>query len=397
MILPYDSFLTAKDANSKIAGYNSVMSFEIQFLPPKNLHESSVILKKLVSAHRYLAELKGVATTIPNQEILINTLVLQEAKDSSAVENIITTHDELYKAQLLADTLQTAETKEVENYAEALRHGFDLVRKNRLLTANHILEIQKRLEKNDAGFRKLTGTVLVNDITGETVYTPPQEYETILRLMNNLMEYINNKDMHNVDPLIKMAVIHFQFESIHPFYDGNGRTGRIINILYLVLEDLLSLPILYLSRYVITNKAEYYHLLQFVRDTGEWEAWILYILDAVETTARETISLIEDIRNLMMDYKHRIRANHSKMYSQDLINNLFRHPYTKIEFLMADIKVSRLTAAKYLDTLAENGFLKKEKIWRSNYYVNLPLFDLLTGTSATPASAPPIVTRNLRR
>lgn len=370
------------------------MSFEVQPLPPRNLYESNAILKKLASAHRYLAELKGVAATIPNQGILINTLALQEAKDSSAVENIITTHDELYKAQLLADTLQTAETKEVENYIEALQHGFGLVKKNRLLTANHILEIQRRLEKNDAGFRKLTGTTLVNDLTGETVYTPPQDHETVLRLMDNLIEYINKKDFHDADPLVKMAVIHFQFESIHPFYDGNGRTGRIINILYLVLENLLSIPILYLSRYIIANKAEYYQLLQSVRDTGKWDAWILYMLDAVETTARETISLVDGIRNLMMDYKHRIRANHPKMYSQDLINNLFRHPYTKIEFLMADINVTRLTAAKYLDTLAENGFLKKEKIWRSNYYVNLPLFDLLTGSSAIPASAPPIVTRN---
>jgi Fic family protein len=370
------------------------MNFEVQPLPPKNLRESSAILKKLVSAHRYLAELKGVAATIPNQGILINTLALQEAKDSSAVENIITTHDELYKAQLLADALQTAETKEVENYIEALRHGFDLVRKNRLLTANHIFEIQKRLEKNDAGFRKLAGTALVNDLTGETIYTPPQDHETILRLMDNLIEYINNRNMHDADPLVKMAVIHFQFESIHPFYDGNGRTGRIINILYLVLEDLLSIPILYLSRHIIANKAEYYRLLQSVRDTGEWDAWILYMLDAVETTARETISLVEGIRNLMMDYKHRIRANHPKIYSQDLINNLFRHPYTKIEFLMADVNVTRLTATKYLDVLAESGFLKKEKIWRSNYYVNLPLFDLLTGASSAPDFAPPIVTRN---
>lgn len=370
------------------------MSFEIQPLPPGSLLESSAILKKLASTHRYLAELKGVAASIPNQGILINTLALQEAKDSSAVENIITTHDELYKARLLADTLQTAETKEVENYVEALKHGFDLVRKNRLLTANHILEIQKRLEKNDAGFRKLAGTALVNDLTGEIVYTPPQDRETILRLMDNLVAYINEKDMHEADALVKMALIHFQFESIHPFYDGNGRTGRIINILYLVLEGLLSIPTLYLSRYIIAHKAEYYRLLQAVRDTGEWEPWILYMLDAVETTSRETITLVEGIRMLMLDYKHRIRANHPKLYSQDLINNLFRHPYTKIEFLMADINVSRLTAAKYLDRLAQDGFLKKEKIWRSNFYINLPLFNLLTGDSAPPEPAPPIVTRN---
>lgn len=370
------------------------MSFEAQPLPPRNLNESNAVLKKLTTAHRYLAELKGVAASIPNQAILINTLALQEAKDSSAVENIITTHDELYKAQLLAPDFQNAATKEVESYAEALKHGFALVKKNHILTSNHILEIQQRLEKNDAGFRKLTGTALVNDLTGETVYTPPQEYETVIRLMDNLVEYINRRELHDADTLVKMAVIHYQFETIHPFYDGNGRTGRIVNLLYLVLEGLLSIPILYLSRYIITNKAEYYRLLQSVRDTGEWEAWILFMLDAVEKTSQETIALVDGIKNLMMDTKHRIRKHHPKMYSQDLINNLFRHPYTKIEFLMNDLNVSRLTAAKYLDILARDGFLIKEKIWRANYYVNQPLFNLLKGDSQPSNPAPPIVTRN---
>lgn len=355
------------------------MNFEPTLLPPEKLEETKAILKKLSSAHRYLAELKGVASTIPNQSILINTLALQEAKDSSAVENIITTHDELYKAQLFVEDFKNAAAKEVSDYAEALIHGFELVQKNKIITANHILSIQKRLEKNDAGFRKLPGTALVNEISGEAVYTPPQDYETILKLMTNLVEYINRPDMHDADPLVKMAVVHFQFETIHPFYDGNGRTGRILNLLYLVQEGLLSSPILYLSRYIIRNKSEYYRLLQSVRDTGQWEAWVMYILDAVEQTSQETIVLIEGIKNLMMDYKHRIRAEHPRIYSQDLINNLFRHPYTKIEFLMKDLGVSRLTAAKYLDTLTDNGFLTKEKIWRTNYYVNTPLFLLLKG------------------
>lgn len=369
------------------------MNFEPTLLPPEKLEETREILKKLSSAHRYLAELKGVATTIPNQSILINTLALQEAKDSSAVENIITTHDELYKAQLFAEEFKNAAAKEVSDYAQALIHGFALVQKNKVITANHLLSIQKRLEKNDAGFRKLPGTALVNETSGEAVYTPPQDHETILNLMNNLVEYINRPDMHDADPLVKMAVIHFQFETIHPFYDGNGRTGRILNLLYLVQEGLLSSPILYLSRYIIRNKGEYYRLLQGVRDTGQWEAWIMYMLNAVEQTAQETIVLIEAIKNLMMDYKHRIRAEYPKIYSQDLINNMFRHPYTKIEFLVKDLNVSRLTAAKYLDTLTENGFLVKEKIWRTNYYVNMPLFLLLKGEQAPEQDAPPIVTR----
>lgn len=370
------------------------MNFEVGLLPPKNLEESKAILKKLNSAHRYLAELKGVAATIPNQSILINTLALQEAKDSSAIENIITTHDELYKAQLFDELFKTASAKEVSNYAEALKHGFTLVQKQKILTVNHILEIQKILERNDAGFRKVPGTALVNQSTGETVYTPPQDHDTIVKLMNNLIEYMNNPQIHDVDPLVKMAVIHYQFETIHPFYDGNGRTGRIINILYLVLESLLAIPVLYLSRYIIRKKADYYRLLQHVRDTGQWEEWLLYMLDAVEETSRETIALIESMRDIMMDYKHRIREEYPRMYSQDLINNLFRHPYTKIEFLMNDLRVSRLTAVKYLDTLAESGFLKKEKIWRSNYYINMPLFSLFTGDNRQVEASPRISTRN---
>ncbi len=369
------------------------MNFEPTFLPPKDLVETREILRKLSSAHRYLAELKGVATTIPNQGILINTLTLQEAKDSSAIENIITTHDELYKAQLFVEEFKNAAAKEVSDYAQALVHGFSLVQKHKIITANHILSIQKKLEKNDAGFRKLSGTALVNESTGQAVYTPPQDYETILSLMNNLVEYINRPEMHDADPLVKMAVIHFQFETIHPFYDGNGRTGRILNLLYLVQEGLLSIPVLYLSRYIIRNKGEYYRLLQNVRDTGHWESWVMYVLDAVEQTAQETILLVEGIKALMMDYKHRIRAEFPKIYSQDLINNLFRHPYTKIEFLVKDLSVSRLTAAKYLDILADKGFLVKQKIGRTNYYVNMPLFLLLKGERIPEQDAPPIVTR----
>jgi Fic family protein len=237
--------------------------------------------------------------------------------------------------------------------------------------------------------------MLVNPATGEVVYTPPQNYQTILNLMDNLLEYINQPGLHEVDPLIKMAVIHYQFETIHPFYDGNGRTGRILNMLYLVMEDLLTLPILYLSRYIIRRKGDYYRLLQNVRSTDEWEPWLLYMLDAVEQTSQETIVLVNNITSLMMDYKHRIRSMHPRIYSQDLINNLFRHPYTKIEFVQNDLKVSRLTAAKYLDLLTEDGFLVKEKVWRSNYYINTPLFELLKGESESIDNEPMILTQQL--
>jgi Fic family protein len=339
--------------------------------------ETKQVLKSTTSANRYLAELKGVSETTPNQAILINTLALQEAKDSSEIENIITTHDEMYKAELFSGLVSSSAAKEVQSYAEALRTGFSLVKKNHLLTCNHILAIQEILEGNDAGFRKVPGTDLKNEKTGEIVYVPPQDNATIIKLMQNLESYINDDALSDVDPLVKMAVIHHQLESIHPFYDGNGRAGRIINILYLVLKGLLDIPILYLSQYIIETKSEYYRLLQSVRDTNNWEEWIIYILKGVEITSRQTILIIQKIKELMQKYKHDIRKNF-KFYSQDLLNNLFRHPYTKIEFLERDLQVSRLTATKYLDQLADAGYLEKQKIWRSNYYINRPLFDLLS-------------------
>ena len=193
---------------------------------------------------------------------------------------------------------------------------------------------------------------------------------------DNLEQFINDDALYDADPLVKMAVVHHQFESIHPFYDGNGRTGRIINILYLVAKGLLNIPVLYLSRYIIRNKADYYRLLQAERDTGDWEPWILYMLDGVELTARQTIWIIGRIKEMMMDYKHRIRAELPKIYSQDLLNTLFRQPYTKIESVQNDLRVSRLTAAKYLEQLTEKGFIEKHKIGRYNYYVNRPLMNI---------------------
>jgi len=352
------------------------MSYNIPLLPPQQDLETKTVLKQLSAAHRRLAELKGIAATIPNESILINTLALQEAKDSSAIENIITTHDELYKAQLFEELVSNASAKEVNNYAEALKQGFALVRKNKILTARHIINIQNILEQNDAGFRKLPGTELVNQSTGESVYKPPQSYDVIVSLMDNMVRFMNNAIDSDLDPLVKMAVIQHQFESIHPFYDGNGRTGRILNILYLVMQDLLDLPILYLSRFVINNKGDYYRLLQKVRDTGEWEEWIIYMLKGIEQTAKETIVLITRMRELMQDYKVRIRKSLPKIYSQDLLNNIFRHPYTKIEFIMSELMVSRLTATKYVDLLVLHGFLAKEKIGRTNFYINIPLFTL---------------------
>jgi len=339
--------------------------------------ETLKVLKALPAAHAALAELKGIASTIPNQSILINTLGLQEAKDSSAIENIITTHDDLYKSELNLDAFKSLEAKEVQNYILALKKGFELIKKDNLLTNRTIIEVQETLEDNNAGFRKLPGTALKNAVTGEVIYTPPQDYEEINQLMSNLEKYINDSEMQDCDPLIKMAMIHFQFESIHPFYDGNGRTGRIINILYLILEGLQNLPILYLSNYIIKHKADYYRLLQKVRDENLWEEWLLFMIKGIEITARETIELIIKIKDLMLDFKHKLRDNY-KFYSQDLLNNLFKHPYTKIEFLVNDLGVSRLTAGNYLNKLAEDKMLRKDKLGTGNYYINVDLFELLT-------------------
>ncbi len=352
------------------------MSAQLHPLPPKNFQESYAILKKLALANRQLAELKGIATSIPNQTILINTLALQEAKFSSEIENIITSQDAMYKQQVFGDVIFDSAAKEVGLYSDALRYGFDLVRKQHMLSLNHVEEIHLRMMPASQGLRKLPGTVLKNPATNEIVYTPPQDYKEVRSLMENLMDYINMPDMDNIDPLIKMAIIHYQFESIHPFYDGNGRVGRIINVLYLVLSDLLNLPILYMSRYIIRNKNEYYRLLRKLPETNDWEPWILYMLDAVEQTSKETIILVKAIRDLMQDYKHRIREQLPNLYSQDLINNLFKHPYTKIEFLMRDLDCQRKTAAKYLNVLTEHGFLRKARLGRSNYYINIPLFNL---------------------
>lgn len=338
--------------------------------------ETTAILKKIASAGRLVAELKGVSASIPNQAILINTLALQEAKDSSEIESIITTQDELFRESLFPELEGSASAKEVRRYVQALRVGFELVQSQGLLTSRHLLEIQAVLEQNTAGYRKLPGTVLKNTV-GETVYTPPQGPEEILALMTALETFINDSAAFEGDPLVKMALIHYQFESIHPFYDGNGRTGRILNVLYLVQQGLLDIPILYLSRHLVRTKSDYYRLLQGVRDHAGWEEWTLYMLTAVEETARQAIATVSHIQAALLDYKHRIRSSY-KFYSQDLINNLFMHPYTKIEFVEQDLSVSRITAAKYLDALASGGFLEKKRLGRSNYYINVALYDLLT-------------------
>jgi len=338
--------------------------------------DSATILKKLVSTHRHLAELKGLVQSMPNPGILVNSLGLQEAKDSSEIENIVTTHDELFRASLQPDANTSAASKEVARYRQALDTGWRAVQGSGLLTLNHILSIQAELEQNQAGFRKVPGTALKNN-AGDTIYTPPSP-EHLPPLMRDLEIFVNDPDAFAADPLVKMALIHHQFESIHPFYDGNGRTGRIINVLYLVKEGLLASPILYLSRAIVRSKADYYRLLQQVREQDRWEEWVWYMLDTVEWTAIDTLRTVRIIQQKIIEYKHAIRARH-RFYSQDLINLLFSHPYSRIEFLQTTLKVSRLTAMNYLNRLTEDGFLQKYKTGRDNYYINTALFQILTG------------------
>lgn len=371
--------------------------YQIPLLPLPYDLETKAVLKKLNDANRQLAELKGVAQTIPNENILVSSLTLQEAKDSSEVENIVTTHDDLYQgAAAVSEYALNPATKEVLNYREALQQGFHLVKERSILTSSVIKEIQKLLEHNSAGFRSVPGTCLKRS-DGEVVYMPPQDSQEIERLMSNLELFINDETVSGLDPLVKLALIHHQFESIHPFYDGNGRTGRIICVLYLVLTGRLDLPILYLSRYITHNKGEYYRLIQAIRDkegdnSSEWEAWILFMLTGIEETAIETTGLVKGISKLMAEFKAVLRPLFGKQYRHELLNNLFFHPYTKVEFLEKELLISRATATRYLNELVKTKLIEKVKIGRTQYYINRPLMALLmTVSQSSPRATVPSI------
>lgn len=266
--------------------------------PPREKVETIDILRQTNKSTAVLAELKGIALTIPNQSMLINAVILQEAKDSSEIENIITTQDDLYKALTLNKSTISPQTKEVVNYRKAIFYGYEIAKKQGFIKVNDIISIQQELVNNTAGIRSIPGTVLKNDTTGEIVYTPPQDKAEILDLLTNFINHYNQTD-NELSPLINLAILHFQFESIHPFYDGNGRTGRILNILYLILNGLLDVPILYLSSYIIKNKSDYYRLLNRTNQDGMWENWIMFMLRAIEETSKDTISRIINIKDLL--------------------------------------------------------------------------------------------------
>ena len=343
-------------------------------IPSSESLDTKAVWHSLADAHRHLAELKGLCESLPNRAILLDTLAMQEAKDSSEIENIITTHDELFAYE--QNSTASPAAKEVQNYIAALHVGYEDVRDSGLIRANTVLRVQEQVEQNNAGFRKVPGTILKNQSTGATVYEPPQDAVVIEKLMGQWVDFIHADD--GFDPILRMAIAHHQFESIHPFYDGNGRTGRILNLLMLQRDGLLDLPVLYLSRYITSTKKQYYELLQSTRDTHNWVDWCVYMIKGVALTAKSEIRLIKNLRELMQTTKHRLRDELPKIYSQELLNNLFRYPYTKIEFVERDLGVSRITAAKHLDTLNAKGLVEKKKIGRTNFYINRPLFELLT-------------------
>lgn len=346
-------------------------------LPPQgDKVETLRILREANKATAALAELKGIANTIPNQAMLVNAIVLQEAKGSSEIENIITSQDELYKALSIYNSNSSPQTKEVVNYRKAIFRGYDIVKKQGFLRVNDIVIIQQELIGNSAGIRSIPGTVLKNDTTGEVVYTPPQYKKEILDLLSNFIEYFNQNESE-ISPLINLAVLHHQFESIHPFYDGNGRTGRILNILYLILNDLIDVPILYLSSYIIKNKPDYYRLLNQTNKTGDWEEWILFMLKAVEITSVQTIEKINTIRQLLDTTIEKVQADAPKIYKKELVELLFEQPYSKIEFVVNQLKVERKAASRYLKELEMIGILESQKVGRETLYINKELIEIL--------------------
>lgn len=351
-------------------------------LPPATELETKAVLKAVTTASRSLAELKGRTNTIPNPQILLNTISLQEARSSSEIENIFTTNDELYRGLSLDELGLSPEKKEVLHYNEALWKGADSLRARPFLSTDLFLEIVHTIQGHNAGLRRIPGTRIANPASKQTVYTPPEGEDVIARLLQNL-ETFANRDDDGLDPLVKMAVIHYQFEAIHPFHDGNGRTGRIVLILYLLLRHLLDRPILFLSRYLIAHKSDYYRHLREVTEEGAWEPWILYLLRAVETTAAATSRKIEAIENLLAAMTEEARGKlPARMFKKELVELIFEQPYCRIRSLeRAGIGgiAQRVTASKYLNALAKAGLVQTKKIGREVIFMNTRLVDLLSG------------------
>lgn len=348
---------------------------ELPLVPPdKAEYEKVEVLKQEALARAAVAELKGIAHIIPNQNILVNAIVLREAKDSSEIENVVTTQDEIYKAIAVnAKKMIDPAAKEVVRYREALWYGTQTIKRKGILSISDIVKIQSIIVGNDAGIRNTPGTALVNDSNNETIYTPPHSEKRIKALLRNFADYLNDDD----NSLTKSAILHYQFEAIHPFYDGNGRTGRIVNVLYLILKQHLDIPILYLSSYIIERKPEYYHLLLEVSSDSQWDKWILYILKGIEVTAKATIEKLRNMKELMDKTIEFVRQRAPKIYSKELVETLFVHPYCKNEFVEQATGVERKAASRYLHKLSEIGVLDTARIGRENIFINKKLMQLL--------------------
>ena len=348
---------------------------DLAALPPKIEIETTVILKKTIAASRALSELKGAITNLPNPTLFIDTIYLQEAQASSAIENIITTQDELFKATITDRSTENIAVKEVIHYKDALWFGFEQLEKRPILTTNLFIAIMQLIKENQSGIRNTPGTKLTNPATGQVVYTPPEGEETIRQKLKELEDFIHAED--NIDPLIKLALIHYQFEAIHPFSDGNGRTGRIILLLYLKLVGLLELPALYLSDYIIDHKSDYYLNLRRVTEESDWQTWIIYMLDMVEQTAIKGRQQITKIELLMAKMGSAIQKELPRVYSKDLMEVLFKLPYTKRSFLEKAGLGNLKTVGTYLNDLEKAGFLKSELVGKEKLYLNFELMKIL--------------------
>ncbi len=356
--------------------YNPTKPFNnLPNLPPQVDIETKAILKKVITASRALSELKGSITNLPNPYLFIDTINLQEAQASSEIENIVTTQDALFQASIADKKIESEATKEVIHYKDALWYAVGQIKEKPILNTNLFVSIMQIIKENQSGIRTLSGTQLKNPKTNEIIYTPPEGENTIRDKLKNLEEFINIDD--DLDPLIKLALIHYQFEAIHPFYDGNGRTGRIILLLYLKISGLMDLPALYLSKYILNNKNEYYVNLRNVTENGNWETWILYILDMIEVSAQNGRDRISKIEELMKSMGNEIQKELPKTYSKDLLEILFRLPYVKRNFLekagLGNIK----TSGMYLKNLEDKGFLKSIIVGKEKLYINYKLMELL--------------------
>ena len=346
----------------------------LPFLPPNKDLETTKILRKTISASRALAQLNGAITNLPNPRLFLDTIHLQEAKASSEIENIITTNDELFKSIVADSKFDNPMAKEVISYKDALWHGLDQLESRPFITTNLCIEIMQKIKLNTSGIRTTPGTTLSNT-KGNVIYTPPSGESVIREKLTNLEKFINEDN--SLDPLIKLALLHYQFEAIHPFSDGNGRTGRILLLLYLKIEKLLDIPAIYLSEYIIKNKSEYYKRLRLVTEKEDWENWVLYILDMIEWTSKKGIVRLENILNAMSTTSEKIKKELPKAYSKELIEILFKLPYTKRQHLIDAGLGTAKTVGNYLIELEEKGFLKSVKMGKEKLYLNHQLMAIL--------------------